>query len=131
MQIVIDIDSPSPPFVQLIEQIKAAVGGGHLQPGDPLPSIRQLASDLRLGKPPRHVRGQAGPTAQEDRLAAVPDEVGVSVGEAGDRGDGVVSLKPMARVARTIDKHGGLILNWFFTGGALSSASLKIAVRTA
>ncbi len=34
-------------------------------------------------------------------------------------------LKPMARVARTIDKHSGLILNWFFTGGALSSGAVE------
>ncbi len=48
MQIVIDIDAPSPPSAQLIEQIKQAVSDGQLGPGDPLPSIRQLASDLDL-----------------------------------------------------------------------------------
>ena len=48
MQIVIDIEDPRPPFAQLIEQIKQAVSDGQLDPGDPLPSIRQLASDLEL-----------------------------------------------------------------------------------
>lgn len=48
MQVVIDIESPNPPFSQLIEQIKQAVSSGQLRPGDPLPSIRQLASDLEL-----------------------------------------------------------------------------------
>lgn len=48
MEIRIDIDSPVPQFEQLIEQIKAAVSAGVLKPGDPLPSIRQLASDLEL-----------------------------------------------------------------------------------
>ncbi len=48
MHIVIDIDAPSPPSAQLIEQIKQAVSDGQLGPGDPLPSIRQLASDLDL-----------------------------------------------------------------------------------
>ncbi len=48
MQIIIDIEDPNPPFAQLIEQIKQAVSGGQLGPGDPLPSIRQLASDLEL-----------------------------------------------------------------------------------
>ena len=48
MEIVIDLDAPSPPFAQLIEQIKQAVSAGVLQPGDPLPSIRQLAADLEL-----------------------------------------------------------------------------------
>lgn len=48
MQISIDIDDPLPQFEQLIEQIKAAVTAGVLKPGTPLPSIRQLASDLDL-----------------------------------------------------------------------------------
>jgi GntR family transcriptional regulator len=48
MEISIDIDDRVPPFEQLIEQIKAAVTAGILKPGDPLPSIRQLANDLEL-----------------------------------------------------------------------------------
>jgi len=46
MQITIDIDDPVPIFSQLVEQIKQAVAGEKIQPGDPLPSIRQLANDL-------------------------------------------------------------------------------------
>lgn len=48
MEIVIDIDAPSPLFTQLIEQIKHAVLNEVLKPGDALPSIRQLATDLEL-----------------------------------------------------------------------------------
>ena len=48
MRIVIHIDDPNPPFVQLIDQIRQAVSSGQLAPGEPLPSIRQLASDLEL-----------------------------------------------------------------------------------
>jgi GntR family transcriptional regulator len=48
MEITIDIDDPQPQFEQLIEQIKAAVTAGRLKPGDALPSIRQLATDLAL-----------------------------------------------------------------------------------
>lgn len=46
MEIMIDIDSPDPLFTQLIDQVKQAVLKGELSPGDPLPSIRQLARDL-------------------------------------------------------------------------------------
>lgn len=48
MEISIDIDSPTPQFEQIIEQIKTAVTAGVLKPGDALPSIRQLANDLEL-----------------------------------------------------------------------------------
>jgi GntR family transcriptional regulator len=48
MNISIDIDDPAPPFAQLIAQVKAAVQSGRLRPGDPLPSMRQLANDLAL-----------------------------------------------------------------------------------
>jgi len=48
MEIVIDIDRPEPLFAQLMEQIKQAVQTGRLRPGDPLPSIRQLANDLEM-----------------------------------------------------------------------------------
>ncbi len=48
MEIVIDIDASVPVFAQLIEQIKKAVLGDKIRPGDALPSIRQLANDLNL-----------------------------------------------------------------------------------
>lgn len=48
MEIVIDIDDETPLFTQLIDQIKKAVEHGVLSAGAPLPSIRQLATDLEL-----------------------------------------------------------------------------------
>ncbi len=48
MEITVDIDLAEPLFAQLIEQVKQAVQTGQLRPGDPLPSIRQLANDLEM-----------------------------------------------------------------------------------
>jgi len=48
MEIAIDINHPDPLFTQLIDQIKEAVQKGDLKPGEPLPSIRQLATDLEM-----------------------------------------------------------------------------------
>lgn len=48
MEIIINIDNPEPLFAQLVGQIKQAALSGELSPGDPLPSIRQLANDLEL-----------------------------------------------------------------------------------
>ena len=48
MNIIINTESPEPLFAQLVSQIKQAVSGGHIKPGDQLPSIRQLANDLDI-----------------------------------------------------------------------------------
>jgi GntR family transcriptional regulator len=46
--ILIDLDAPTPIFAQVINQIKDAVVNNKIVPGDPLPSIRQLANDLEI-----------------------------------------------------------------------------------
>ena len=48
LKISIDLDAESPPFGQLVAQIRRAVKEGGISPLDQLPSIRQLANDLRL-----------------------------------------------------------------------------------
>lgn len=48
MEISIDLNGSEPVFSQLMGQIKAAIKSGALGPGDALPSIRQLATDLEL-----------------------------------------------------------------------------------
>ena len=48
MKISIDITSATPVFMQLIDQIRDGVTRGELVPGTPLPTIRQLATDLKL-----------------------------------------------------------------------------------
>lgn len=48
MELVIDINDPEPLYAQLVGQIKEAVRSGAVAPGDPLPSIRQLSTDLEL-----------------------------------------------------------------------------------
>jgi GntR family transcriptional regulator len=48
MKIAVDIEADVPLFAQLIARIKEAVSSDAVAPGDPLPSIRQLANDLEL-----------------------------------------------------------------------------------
>ncbi|MBC8375099.1 MAG: GntR family transcriptional regulator [FCB group bacterium] len=48
MNITIDIESSTPLFTQLMNQIKQVILADALEPGDALPSIRQLANDLDL-----------------------------------------------------------------------------------
>lgn len=50
MQLQINFKSGKPVYLQLVDQIKAAVASGALRPGDSLPSIRPLAEDLRVNR---------------------------------------------------------------------------------
>jgi DNA-binding transcriptional regulator YhcF (GntR family) len=44
--LVVDDTSESRPYRQIVEQIRAAIERGELQPGMPLSPVRQLAGDL-------------------------------------------------------------------------------------
>lgn len=48
MHIPIDPSAPEPIYEQIRAGIAEAIVGGRLAPGDPLPSIRGLARDLRV-----------------------------------------------------------------------------------
>jgi GntR family transcriptional regulator len=47
-QIVLDMRSAAPIYVQIVEQVRQRVVNGELRPGDQLPTVRQLATDLRV-----------------------------------------------------------------------------------
>ncbi len=44
----VDFRSPAPIYAQIVEQIQQQVRAGHLKPGDQLPTVRQLAAELRV-----------------------------------------------------------------------------------
>src|SRR5438067_10663776 len=44
----IDVDDSTPIYAQLDRGLRAAIATGRLQPGDQLPTVRQLAVDLRV-----------------------------------------------------------------------------------
>ena len=48
MVLRIDSESRVPLYAQIVEQIKAQIAARQLTPGDQLPTIRQLATDLRI-----------------------------------------------------------------------------------
>jgi len=48
MELHLDPSSSQPIYVQLVEQVKHLVATGRLKPGDQLPTVRQLAVDLRI-----------------------------------------------------------------------------------
>jgi len=44
----IDTASSIPVYAQIVDQVKRAIASGSLQPGDPLPSLREMAIKLRV-----------------------------------------------------------------------------------
>ena len=48
MKIQVDLTDHVPIYIQLMNQIKHMIATGELKPGDQLPTVRQLAADLRV-----------------------------------------------------------------------------------
>jgi len=48
VHIILSRTSGVPMYEQIVEQIRSAIYSGGLAPGDPLPSLRQLARDLEV-----------------------------------------------------------------------------------
>jgi GntR family transcriptional regulator len=46
----VDFKSGKPVYLQLVDQVRYAAASGVLQPGEPLPSIRPLAEELRVNR---------------------------------------------------------------------------------
>jgi GntR family transcriptional regulator len=46
----VDFQAGKPVYLQLADQIRYAAASGKLHPGDPLPSLRPLAEELRINR---------------------------------------------------------------------------------
>src|SRR5580692_11244321 len=50
MLIQLNFKSGKPVYLQVVDQVKSAAASGVLRPGEPLPSIRPLAEQLRINR---------------------------------------------------------------------------------
>src|SRR3970282_2128207 len=48
MKFEIDLTSHTPVYLEIMGQVKRAIATGELKPGDQLPTVRQMAADLRV-----------------------------------------------------------------------------------
>ena len=48
LNISLDFGSSDPIYVQIVNQVREQLTTGELKPGDQLPTVRQLASELRV-----------------------------------------------------------------------------------
>jgi len=103
MILQINFKSGKPAYLQLVDQVKAAVASGGLRAGDSLPGIRPLAEDLRLNRntvakayaelesqgvidtaPGKgcFVAGNNSPLKKEVRLKMLSDEIDAAIVQA-------------------------------------------------
>jgi len=68
----IDLSDPTPVEAQLVRTVRSAVVAGLLSPGDPLPTVRQLAVDLRV-----NANAVAKAFAELDRAGVVETRPGI------------------------------------------------------
>ena len=50
MRLQLNFKSGKPVYLQLVDQVKAAAASGAVQTGEPLPSVRSLAEELRVNR---------------------------------------------------------------------------------
>lgn len=50
MMLHVDFKTGKPPYLQLVDQVRYAAASGGLRTGEPLPSVRQLAEELRVNR---------------------------------------------------------------------------------
>ena len=103
MRFQLNFKSGKPVYLQLVDQVKSAAASGAVQPGEPLPSIRPLAEELRVNRNTVakayaelesqrvietvagkgcFVRASSSPFRKEVRLKLVADEMDEAVVQA-------------------------------------------------
>src|SRR5215467_3705226 len=50
MRLHLSFTSGKPVYLQIVEQVRSAAASGSVRAGDPLPSVRTLAEDLRVNR---------------------------------------------------------------------------------
>ncbi|WP_068614296.1 GntR family transcriptional regulator [Paenibacillus tuaregi] len=86
MIIELDMQSDTPIYTQLINQIIEGIASGRLQPGEALPSVRSLASDIGINL---HTVNKAYTLLKQEGFILVHRQKGVVVNP-----DGMPSVTP-------------------------------------
>ncbi|HET7628251.1 MAG TPA: GntR family transcriptional regulator [Bacillales bacterium] len=76
MIIELDLESETPIYLQLKQQIIEGIALGELEPGEPLPSVRALASDLGINM---HTVNKAYQLLKQDGYILIHRQKGVVI----------------------------------------------------
>ncbi|HEX9936253.1 MAG TPA: GntR family transcriptional regulator [Longimicrobium sp.] len=77
----IDPSDPTPLEAQLVRTIRSALGAGLLAPGEPMPTVRQLAVELRI---PANAVSRAYAELEQQQVLATRRGVGIVVSAHAD-----------------------------------------------
>jgi GntR family transcriptional regulator len=126
MHFRIDVSSTVPIYAQIVGQVRAAAASGILQGGDPLPSARQLATELRIN--PNTV-SQAYRELEREGIAMVQRGQGTFIAElSGDRRNDERTRVARELAERMVAEAGRLGLNLHDVRAAVDEA-LEAASR--
>ena len=105
MHIVLDPSDPQPLYLQIVDEVRRALVRRTLVAGDPLPSVRQLAAELRLN--PNTV-SQAYQELERQSLVEVRRGQGTFAtgGGASDRDRRTLAREVAARAIRDAHRSG-------------------------
>lgn len=84
MQLSLDFQSKIPIYTQIVDQVKALVAAGVLRPGDQLPTVREVAAELRINF---NTVARAYRLLHEERIISTQQGRGTFVLEAPAAGD--------------------------------------------
>ncbi|OMG00853.1 GntR family transcriptional regulator [Paenibacillus sp. FSL R7-0337] len=99
MFIELDLQSETPIYTQLVDQIVEGIASGELKPGDSLPSIRSLAEDLGINL---HTVNKAYNLLKQEGLLQVNRKTGVIVQPGGMPGVTEVFAEKLRRQLRSL-----------------------------
>lgn len=99
----IDLRDPTPIYAQMDRAIRIAVATGKLKPGDQLPTVRQLAVDLRVNA---NTVAKVYLTLERDGVVETKRGVGTFIAET-----------PPKPAARQRDRHLDALVDRFLTDG--------------
>ena len=99
----IDPRDPTPIYAQLDRAIRVAVATGKLKPGDQLPTVRQLAVDLRVNA---NTVAKVYLTLERDGVVATKRGVGTFIADS-----------PPKPAPRQRDRHLDALVGRFLTDG--------------
>lgn len=99
----IDPRDPTPIYAQLDRSIRVAVATGKLKPGDQLPTVRQLAVDLRVNA---NTVAKVYLALERDGVVATKRGVGTFIADT-----------PPKPAARQRDRHLDALVDRFLTDG--------------